>query len=155
MLSESSSVKASPEDKAASAPCIRRSAKISRRVTLTLYTRIEFPLLPCSFKGKLAKLLGLCPAPLWSWRSLSPFGQIPNCATFALNRVRLLKVSNACKVELIHLCVVETVTVTDLPAEKGRAPRTPRNATKIIFDVFNFNAVRFVMGFVFTLPNVF
>ena len=37
-LSEGSSVKESPEDKQASAPCIRGSAKISRWVTLALYT---------------------------------------------------------------------------------------------------------------------
>ena len=38
LLSEGSSVKESPEDKQACAPCIRGSAKISRRVTLALYT---------------------------------------------------------------------------------------------------------------------
>ena len=38
VLSEGSSVKGSPEDKQPSAPCIRGSAKISRRVTLALYT---------------------------------------------------------------------------------------------------------------------
>ena len=38
LLSEGSSVKESPEDKQASAPCVRGSAKISRRVTLALYT---------------------------------------------------------------------------------------------------------------------
>ena len=38
MLSESSSVKGSPEDKQPSGPCIKGSAKISRRVTLALYT---------------------------------------------------------------------------------------------------------------------
>ena len=38
MLSEGSSVKGSPEDKQPSGPCIRGSAKISRRVTLALYT---------------------------------------------------------------------------------------------------------------------
>ena len=39
LLSEGSSVKESPEDKQASAPCVRGSAKISRRVTRALYTR--------------------------------------------------------------------------------------------------------------------
>ena len=38
MLSEGSSVKGSPEDKQASAPYIRGSAKISRRVTLARFT---------------------------------------------------------------------------------------------------------------------
>ena len=38
MLSEGSSVKGNPEDKQASAPSVRGSAKISRRVTLALYT---------------------------------------------------------------------------------------------------------------------
>ena len=38
LLSEGSSVKESLEDKQASAPCVRGSAKISRRVTLALYT---------------------------------------------------------------------------------------------------------------------
>ena len=38
VLSEGSSVKESPEDKQASAPCVRGSAKISQRVTLALYT---------------------------------------------------------------------------------------------------------------------
>ena len=38
LLSEGSSVKESPEDKQASAPCVKESAKISRRVTLALYT---------------------------------------------------------------------------------------------------------------------
>ena len=38
LLSEGSSVKESPEDKQASAPCVRGSTKISRRVTLALYT---------------------------------------------------------------------------------------------------------------------
>ena len=38
LLSEGSSVKESPVDKQASAPCVRGSAKISRRVTLALYT---------------------------------------------------------------------------------------------------------------------
>ena len=38
MLSEGSSVKRSPEDKQASAPYIRGSAKISRRVTLARFT---------------------------------------------------------------------------------------------------------------------
>ena len=37
LLSEGSSVKESPEDKQASAPCVRGSTKISRWVTLTLY----------------------------------------------------------------------------------------------------------------------
>ena len=37
-LSEGSSVKGSPEDKQPSGPYIRGSAKISRRVTLALYT---------------------------------------------------------------------------------------------------------------------
>ena len=39
LLSEGSSIKESPEDKQACAPCVRGSAKISRRVTLALYTR--------------------------------------------------------------------------------------------------------------------
>ena len=39
LLSEGSSVKESPEDKQACAPCVRESAKISWRVTLALYTR--------------------------------------------------------------------------------------------------------------------
>ena len=38
LLSQGSSVKESPEDKGASAPCVRGSVKISRRVTLALYT---------------------------------------------------------------------------------------------------------------------
>ena len=38
LLSQGSSVKESPEDKGASAPCVRGSAKISWRVTLALYT---------------------------------------------------------------------------------------------------------------------
>ena len=38
LLFEDSSVKESSEDKQASAPCARGSAKISRRVTLALYT---------------------------------------------------------------------------------------------------------------------
>ena len=42
MLSEGSSVKGSPEDKQASAPYVRGSAKISRRVTLALYTGLNF-----------------------------------------------------------------------------------------------------------------
>ena len=37
MLSEGSSVKGSPEDKQPSGPCIKGSAKISRRVTLARY----------------------------------------------------------------------------------------------------------------------
>ena len=37
-LSEGSSVKESPEEKQASSPCIRGSAKISWWVTLALYT---------------------------------------------------------------------------------------------------------------------
>ena len=41
LLSEGSSVKGSPEDKQASAPSIRGSAKISRRVTLALYTGVN------------------------------------------------------------------------------------------------------------------
>ena len=41
MLSEGSSVKGSPEDKQASAPYIRGSAKISRRVTLARFTGYE------------------------------------------------------------------------------------------------------------------
>ena len=40
LLSEGSSVKESSEDKQASAPCVKGSAKISRRVTLALYTGI-------------------------------------------------------------------------------------------------------------------
>ena len=39
MLSEGSSVKGNPEDKQASAPYIRGSAKISRQVTLVRFTR--------------------------------------------------------------------------------------------------------------------
>ena len=38
LLSESSSVKESPEDKQACAPCVRGSAKISWRITLALHT---------------------------------------------------------------------------------------------------------------------
>ena len=38
LLSQGSSVKESPEDKGASATCVRGSAKISWRVTLALYT---------------------------------------------------------------------------------------------------------------------
>ena len=38
MLSDGSSVKGSPEDKQPSGPYIKGSAKISRRVTLALYT---------------------------------------------------------------------------------------------------------------------
>ena len=38
LLSQGSSVKESPEDKGASAPCVRGSAKFSQRVTLALYT---------------------------------------------------------------------------------------------------------------------
>ena len=38
LLSEGSSVKESPEDKQACAPCVRGSAKISQQVTLALYT---------------------------------------------------------------------------------------------------------------------
>ena len=38
LLSEGSCVKESPEDKQVCAPCVRGSAKISRRVTLALYT---------------------------------------------------------------------------------------------------------------------
>ena len=38
MLFEDSSVKGSPEDKQPSGPCIKGSAKISRRVTLAHYT---------------------------------------------------------------------------------------------------------------------
>ena len=38
VFSEGSSGKESAEDKQASAPCVRGSAKISRRVTLALYT---------------------------------------------------------------------------------------------------------------------
>ena len=41
VLSEGSSVKGNPEDKQPSGPCIKGNAKISRWVTLTLYTRIE------------------------------------------------------------------------------------------------------------------
>ena len=41
LLSEGSSVKESPEDKQASAPCVKGSAKISRRVILALYTGNE------------------------------------------------------------------------------------------------------------------
>ena len=37
LLSEGSSVKESPEDKQTSVPCVRGSAKISRRVTGTLH----------------------------------------------------------------------------------------------------------------------
>ena len=39
LLSEGSSVKESPEDKQASVPCVRGSAKISWQGTLALYTR--------------------------------------------------------------------------------------------------------------------
>ena len=45
-LSECSSVKESPEDKQACAPCVRGSAKISRQVTLALYTGKALPLNP-------------------------------------------------------------------------------------------------------------
>ena len=38
LLSEGSRVKESPEDKQASAPCVKGSTKISRRVTLAFYT---------------------------------------------------------------------------------------------------------------------
>ena len=38
LLSEGSSAKESPEDKQASAPCARGSAKSSQQVTLALYT---------------------------------------------------------------------------------------------------------------------
>ena len=41
MLSEGSSVKGSPEDKQPSGPCIKGSAKISRRVTLAHHTGEE------------------------------------------------------------------------------------------------------------------
>ena len=41
LLSEGSSVKESPEDKKASAPCVRGSAKISWQVTLVLYNSPE------------------------------------------------------------------------------------------------------------------
>ena len=41
LLSQGSSVEESPEDKGASAPCVRGSAKISRGVTLALYTSPE------------------------------------------------------------------------------------------------------------------
>ena len=41
LLSQGSSVKESPEDKGASAPCVRGSAKISWRVTLALYTGLQ------------------------------------------------------------------------------------------------------------------
>ena len=40
LLSEGSSVKESPEDKQACAPCVRGSAKISWRVTLALYISV-------------------------------------------------------------------------------------------------------------------
>ena len=43
LLSEGSSVKESPEDKQAYAPCVRGSAKISRRVTLALHTGLGEP----------------------------------------------------------------------------------------------------------------
>ena len=43
LLSEGSSLKESPEDKQASAPCIKGSAKISRQVTLALYTGLNGP----------------------------------------------------------------------------------------------------------------
>ena len=46
MLSEGSSVKGSPEDKQAFAPYVRGNAKISRRVTLALYTSSRISLLP-------------------------------------------------------------------------------------------------------------
>ena len=38
LLSEGSSVKESPEDKQISVPCVKGSAKISRRVTLARFT---------------------------------------------------------------------------------------------------------------------
>ena len=41
MLSEGSSVKGSPKDKQSSGRCIKGSAKISRQVTLALYTGIS------------------------------------------------------------------------------------------------------------------
>ena len=41
LLSEGSSVKESLEDKQVCAPCVRGSAKISRRVTLALYTGLD------------------------------------------------------------------------------------------------------------------
>ena len=73
MLSEGSSVKGSPEDKQASAPYIRGSAKISRRVTLARFTGI----LPEKLLGTFsiyhvndvpgAALDSLAPIPLW-WR---------------------------------------------------------------------------------------
>ena len=40
LLSEGQSVKENPEDKQASVPCVMGSAKISRRVTLALYTEV-------------------------------------------------------------------------------------------------------------------
>ena len=40
LLAEGSSVKKNPEDKQASTPCVKGSAKISRRVTLALYTGV-------------------------------------------------------------------------------------------------------------------
>ena len=43
LFSEGSSVKESPEDKQAFAPCVRGSAKISRRVTLAIYTILLLP----------------------------------------------------------------------------------------------------------------
>ena len=47
--SEGSSVKESPEDKQASVPCVKGSAKISRWVTLALYTGDS---IPCFFCGQ-------------------------------------------------------------------------------------------------------
>ena len=42
LLYEGSSVKESPENKQASAPCVRGSAKISWQVTLALYTGVFY-----------------------------------------------------------------------------------------------------------------
>ena len=57
LLSEGSSVKENPEDKQASAPCVRGSAKISRRVTLALYTGMDKKTTSCRID---------------EWRNLSP-----------------------------------------------------------------------------------
>ena len=41
LLSKGSSVKESPEDKQASVPCVKGNTKISRRVSLALYTTLS------------------------------------------------------------------------------------------------------------------
>ena len=74
LLSEGSSVKESPEDKQASAPCVRGSAKISWRVTLALYSgRVSPPhldlagypprCLPHGILGNVAKHYGILVPP--------------------------------------------------------------------------------------------